>query len=130
DDQVGAVFPGQFDRSLAVPGLADDRVALLLGHLFEIEPDQRLVLGDDDARGHRGHVRLVVFWHVDGLGRLGGTHVGSLVRGRPVLLTRAYRAAVRWVDGGRPPPFVSKGAPVAPRWRPWAQPDRTSLGAG
>ena len=51
DDQVGPVLLGERDRLLAVAGLADDVVALLGEHLGQVEPDQRLVLGDDDAVG-------------------------------------------------------------------------------
>ena len=46
---------GQLDGRLPVAGLADDVVALLVEHLGEVEPDQRLVLGDhDDAAGVAG----------------------------------------------------------------------------
>ena len=44
---------GQFDGLLAVAGLADDLVALFAEHLGEVQPDERLVLGDQHA------VRLV-----------------------------------------------------------------------
>ena len=40
---------GQRDGRLAVAGLADDVVALFGQHLDQVEPDQRLVLGDDHA---------------------------------------------------------------------------------
>ena len=46
----------QLDRLLAVAGLADDVVALFGEHLGEVEPDQRLVLGDHDATA--GAVRV------------------------------------------------------------------------
>jgi hypothetical protein len=34
---------------VAAPGLADDLEPLLLEELLEVEPDDRLVLGDDDT---------------------------------------------------------------------------------
>ncbi|MDQ1011424.1 hypothetical protein QFZ82_005909 [Streptomyces sp. V4I23] len=73
DHEVRAVLTGQLDGSLAVTGLADDRVPLFLEHLFEVEPDEGLVLGDDDAGRQRRYVRLVVVIG-DRLGRLGGGH--------------------------------------------------------
>ena len=45
----GAVLGGEGDRRLAVAGLADDVVALLLEHLPEVQADERLVLGDHHA---------------------------------------------------------------------------------
>ena len=57
---------------LPVTGLTDDGVALLLQHLFEIETDQRLVLGDHDAGRQRRDVRLVV------VGRYGLSGSGAL----------------------------------------------------
>jgi hypothetical protein len=42
------VLLGEADGVLAVGCLGDDREALLLEHLLEVEPDERLVLGDDD----------------------------------------------------------------------------------
>lgn len=72
DDQVRLVLPGQLDRLLPVSGLTDDRVPLFFEHLFEVEADERLVLGDDDAGRQRRDVRLVVVG--GGLGRLGGGH--------------------------------------------------------
>ena len=35
--------------ALAVAGLADDVVPLFFEHLFQVEPDERLVLGDNDS---------------------------------------------------------------------------------
>ncbi len=59
DDQVGAQRGGQLHGGGAVAGLAADLVALLLEHLDEVEPDQRLVLGHDDAsRGDGGCARV------------------------------------------------------------------------
>ena len=52
-DQVGAVLLDQLDRPLAVAGLAHDVIPLLAEHLGEVEPDQRLVLRDHDARARR-----------------------------------------------------------------------------
>ena len=49
DHQVGSQALGEFDRLLAVAGLADDLVALLAQHLGEIHADERLVLGDEHA---------------------------------------------------------------------------------
>ena len=51
--QVRAQLGGQPDGGLAVTGLADDVVPLLLEHLLEVEADERLVLGEQDAGG--GH---------------------------------------------------------------------------
>ena len=45
---------GQRDGLLAVAGLPHDVVALLAEHLGEVEPDQGLVLGHDDAGAGRG----------------------------------------------------------------------------
>ena len=78
----------QLDGLLTVTGLTDDGVPLLLEHLFEVEPDQGLVLGDDDTGRQRRHVRLVVVRRVHGLGRLGGGHGGSLLRAGQVLLLK------------------------------------------
>ena len=64
DHQVRPVLPGQLDGRLPVPGLADDGVPLLLQHLLEVEPDQCLVLGDDDTGRQRRYVRLVVVGRV------------------------------------------------------------------
>ena len=44
---------GQLDGLLPVAGLADDLVALLAQHLGQVQPDECLVLGDENA------VRLV-----------------------------------------------------------------------
>lgn len=74
DDEVRLVLPGQLDGLLPVARLTDDGVTLLLQHLLEIEADQGLVLGDDDAGRQRRDVRLVVVDGVYGLGRLGGGH--------------------------------------------------------
>ncbi len=49
DHQVGRELLHQLDRTVAVRCLADHRPALLLEQLDEVESDQRLVLGDDDA---------------------------------------------------------------------------------
>ena len=49
DDQVRAMLLRQRDRLLTVGGFGDDDVALFFEHLLEVEPDQRLVLGDHDA---------------------------------------------------------------------------------
>ena len=48
----------KLDRLGAVAGLGDDLVALLLEHLAEIHPDERLVLGDEHA--HAAHSSIVV----------------------------------------------------------------------
>ena len=50
DDEVGPELLGELDGLLAVAGLADDVVALLLEHLLEVEADERLVLGDQTRR--------------------------------------------------------------------------------
>ncbi len=76
------MLTGQLDGLLTVTGLADDGVPLFFEHLFEIEPNQGLVLGDDDTGRQRRHVRLVVVGRVYGLGRLGGGHGGSSFRAR------------------------------------------------
>ena len=58
DHQVRLQLLGQFDRVLAVAGLADHVVALFAEHLHQVEPDQGLVLGDHDTRrGCRHPVR-------------------------------------------------------------------------
>ena len=49
DHQVGPQALGEFDGLLPVAGLAHDLVSLLAQHLGEIEPDERLVLGDENA---------------------------------------------------------------------------------
>ena len=51
DHQVRSQALGQVDRFLAVAGLPDHEVALLAQHLGQVEPDQRLVLGDEDPPG-------------------------------------------------------------------------------
>ncbi|MDF9812585.1 hypothetical protein M2266_001816 [Streptomyces sp. SPB162] len=61
DHQIRPVLLRQLDGGLAVAAVTDDGVALLLQHLLEIEPDQRLVLGDDDTGRHRRYVRLLVY---------------------------------------------------------------------
>ncbi|KQX28061.1 hypothetical protein ASD29_22940 [Streptomyces sp. Root1295] len=68
------MLPGQLDGLLPVARLTDDGVTLLLQHLLEVEADEGLVLGDDDAGRQRRDVRLVVVDGVYGLGRLGGGH--------------------------------------------------------
>jgi hypothetical protein len=55
DHQVGTVLLGQLHGPGTVTGLPDDVVPLLDQHLREIHPDQRLVLGDDDAQGWPAH---------------------------------------------------------------------------
>ena len=58
DDEVGPQLAHELDGLVAAAGLADDVVALLLEELLEVEADDRLVLGDDDAGrpgGRRGH---------------------------------------------------------------------------
>src|SRR5205085_4276180 len=54
DREVGLVLLHQGDGLVAPTGLADDLVALLLEDLSQVETDDRLVLGNDDALGHRG----------------------------------------------------------------------------
>ena len=49
DHQVGLQALGQIDGLLPVAGLADDLVALLAQHLGQVHPDERLVLGDENA---------------------------------------------------------------------------------
>lgn len=95
DDEIGAVLAGELDGRGTVTGLADDRVALFLQHLFEVEADEGLVLGDDDAGRQRRDVRRVGV--VGGLGRLGGGHGGSSLRGS-ALHQEAYLAAGRTSD--------------------------------
>ena len=50
--QVGLVLAGERDRLLAVTRLGDDLVACALEQLAQVEADDRLVFGDQDA--HRG----------------------------------------------------------------------------
>ena len=46
--------PRKLDGGLAVAGLADHLVTEILEHLAEIEPGERLILGDNDTSlGHR-----------------------------------------------------------------------------
>ena len=52
DRQVGKQLTDKFDRPVAVTGLADDLVALLLEGLAQVHPDDRLVLGDHDTDRH------------------------------------------------------------------------------
>ena len=47
DDQVGAQALGELHSLLAVTGFADHLIALFAKHLDEVEPDQRLVFGDE-----------------------------------------------------------------------------------
>ena len=54
DREVGLELADELDRLVAAAGLADDVVALLLEELLEVEADDRLVLGDDDAGGRVG----------------------------------------------------------------------------
>ena len=60
DDEVGLELADELDGFVAPAGLADDVVALLLEDLLEVEADDGLVLGDDDAgrtarlSGHEG----------------------------------------------------------------------------
>ena len=49
DGQVGLELTDQLDRLVAAAGLADHLVALLLEGLLQVEADDGLVLGDDDA---------------------------------------------------------------------------------
>ncbi len=60
----GAQLLGQLDGFLAVAGLADHLVALVAKHFGQIQPDQRLVLGDQHASGNTvwggvGHADIV-----------------------------------------------------------------------
>ena len=57
DDDVGLELDGHLDGLLAVAGLADDLVAGLAEHLGEVEADDGLVLGHEDALGRRGGPR-------------------------------------------------------------------------
>ena len=50
DDQVRPETKGEIDGLLAIGGLTDHRIALFLEHLLEVEPDQRLVFGDQNAQ--------------------------------------------------------------------------------
>ena len=52
DRQVGQQLADELDRPIAVAGLADDLVALLLERLAQVHPDDRLVLGDHDTDRH------------------------------------------------------------------------------
>ena len=62
--QVGLVIAHERDGFVAAAGLADDVVALLLEDLLEVETDDRLVLGNDNAHvgrpsgGHQGSGRI------------------------------------------------------------------------
>ncbi len=47
--EVGLEALGQIDRLLPVAGLADDLVALFAQHLGQVQPDERLVFGDENA---------------------------------------------------------------------------------
>jgi hypothetical protein len=63
DDEVRRQILGQPYGGLAVTGLADDVVALLHEHLGQVQPDERLVLGDQyppalGARLRVGHEPL------------------------------------------------------------------------
>ena len=50
---------GEPDGLLAVAGLAHDVETAVAEHLDDVEADQRLVLGDDDAAGGAGGRGLV-----------------------------------------------------------------------
>ena len=54
DREVRAEAADELDGLVAAAGLAHDLVALFLEELLEVEADDRLVLGDDDARGAFG----------------------------------------------------------------------------
>src|SRR5690606_6036394 len=49
DGDIGFELAHELHRLVAAAGLADDLVALLLEGLLQVEADDRLVLGDDDA---------------------------------------------------------------------------------
>src|SRR6185312_9541522 len=49
DHEVGLLFAHELDRGVAAAGVTDHDVTLLLEDLLEVEADDRLVLGDDDA---------------------------------------------------------------------------------
>ena len=56
DGEVGVELAHELDRVVAAAGLPHDLVVLLLEDLLEVEADDRLVFGEDDAYGlgHRG----------------------------------------------------------------------------
>ena len=83
DDDVGPELLGQRDGLLAVAGLADDVVAVLAEHLGEVEADERLVLGHEDA-GRRGAAGVVARRRAGaGSRRHGGVRVvGHVASGR------------------------------------------------
>ena len=78
-DEVGPQLLGEPHGLLAVARLADDVVALLAEHLHQVEADERLVLGDDDAQGARGSAGVSVTGEAYGTG---------VVRPRPVGFAR------------------------------------------
>ena len=104
DDQVGPQLLGELDRLLAVAGLADDVVALLGEHLGEVHPDQRLVLGDDDA-AHAGVA--------------GGALTAPGYRRDAAGLAAAYDGAVdlRRSSTARPRPLPARGDLLRPQPR-------------
>ena len=53
DGEVGREVAHELDGLVAAAGLAHDLVALLLEGLLQVEADDGLVFGDDDAGGHR-----------------------------------------------------------------------------
>src|SRR5207245_11480499 len=53
DGPVGTVLADQLDHLVAAARLPHHDIALLLEGLFQIETDDGLVLGDDNARGCR-----------------------------------------------------------------------------
>lgn len=108
DDEVGAVLLGKRDSRLTIARLADDGVPLLLEHLLQVEADERLVLGDDDAGRQRWDVRLRV-------GGVSGAHCAPRFPGR--WAPRAYLAAVRWTRSGSLVTFetASPGSPIGSR---------------
>src|SRR5205807_593049 len=53
DGQVGVEVADQLHGLVAAPGLAHDLVTLFLEDLLEVEADDRLVFGHDDADGNR-----------------------------------------------------------------------------
>jgi len=63
------VLTRSLDRFLTIAGLRHDLVAGFVEHLGEVEPDERFVLGDQDARAPLGSThgsdRRMSLWHVE-----------------------------------------------------------------